>query len=130
MKINEDFLPKEVYSTSEQKTNKVWIDGKPIYRKVINFTGTVSQINGADTILGSISNCDTVTNLSGLYISGSATQQIPFINYVYNSILIDNINMFKIFVTNGDVKVRYYRGNNVPEQTIIRIIVIAEYTKN
>ncbi len=26
----------EVYSTSEIKTNKKWIDGKPIYRKVID----------------------------------------------------------------------------------------------
>ena len=26
----------EVYSTDEVKTNKIWIDGKPIYRKVIN----------------------------------------------------------------------------------------------
>lgn len=26
----------EVYSTTEVKTNKTWIDGKPIYRKVIN----------------------------------------------------------------------------------------------
>jgi hypothetical protein len=25
---------KDVYSTNEVKTNKVWIDGKPIYRKV------------------------------------------------------------------------------------------------
>lgn len=31
---------KEVYSTDEVKTNKVWIDGKPIYRKVITQTIT------------------------------------------------------------------------------------------
>lgn len=28
----------EVYSTTEVKTNKVWIDGKPIYRQVIDVT--------------------------------------------------------------------------------------------
>ena len=27
---------KDVYSTDEVKTNKVWIDGKPIYRKVVD----------------------------------------------------------------------------------------------
>lgn len=27
-------MPTEVYSTTETKTNKVWIDGKPIYRVV------------------------------------------------------------------------------------------------
>lgn len=28
---------KDVYSTDEIKTNKIWIDGRPIYRKVIDF---------------------------------------------------------------------------------------------
>ena len=28
----------DIYSTTETKTNKVWIDGKPIYRKVINLS--------------------------------------------------------------------------------------------
>ncbi len=32
----------DVYSTDEVKTNKVWIDGKPIYRKVIEYTMTNS----------------------------------------------------------------------------------------
>lgn len=27
---------KDYYSTSEVKTNKVWVDGKPIYRKIID----------------------------------------------------------------------------------------------
>lgn len=30
-------LDAEIYSTSEIKTNSVWIDGKPIYRRVISF---------------------------------------------------------------------------------------------
>ena len=34
----------EKYLTSEVKTNKIWIDNKPIYRKVI--TGTTSSTNG------------------------------------------------------------------------------------
>lgn len=32
-KVNVGNLKKEVYSTEETLTNKVWIDGKPIYRK-------------------------------------------------------------------------------------------------
>lgn len=34
---------KEVYSTDEVKTNKVWIDGKPIYRKVATQTITTPE---------------------------------------------------------------------------------------
>lgn len=30
MRINSNLTPKDVYSTDEVKTNKVWIDGKPI----------------------------------------------------------------------------------------------------
>ena len=37
----------EVYSTNEVKTNKIWIDGKPIYRKtfVINGNSSTGQQN-------------------------------------------------------------------------------------
>lgn len=52
-KINEEI--KEVYSTDEVKTNKVWIDGKPIYRKVVTQTITTSSseniISGFDISL-------------------------------------------------------------------------------
>ena len=41
--INKDMM-QDVYSTEEVKTNKVWVDGKPIYRKV--FLGTsIGTIN-------------------------------------------------------------------------------------
>ena len=38
-KWNGTISPEEVYSTEEVKTNKKWIDGKPLYRKVYKFTG-------------------------------------------------------------------------------------------
>ena len=52
-KINEE--NKEIYSTDEVKTNKVWIDGKPIYRKVVTQTittpGSENIINNFDISL-------------------------------------------------------------------------------
>lgn len=43
----------EVYSTNEIKTNEVWIDGKPIYRKVI----TISNIGTSfDTTISDVDN--------------------------------------------------------------------------
>lgn len=47
MKINNALLDidyikeqvEDVYSTTEVKTNKRWIDNKPIYRKVVQFNG-------------------------------------------------------------------------------------------
>lgn len=47
--VNEALL--DTYSTEEVKTNKVWIDGKPVYRKVIQIdsmpnTSTVTYETG------------------------------------------------------------------------------------
>lgn len=35
----------EIYSTSEVKTNKVWIDGKPIYRKMIQISVGTTEVS-------------------------------------------------------------------------------------
>lgn len=37
------------YSTTETKTGEYWIDGKPIYRKVIPFTSTSGSSNVSTT---------------------------------------------------------------------------------
>lgn len=38
-------IPPDIYSTTEIKTNKMWIDGKPIYRKC--FTGPEFELSGS-----------------------------------------------------------------------------------
>lgn len=48
------------YSAEEVKTNKIWIDGKPIYRTVVNL-GARTYSNGTNTINHNISNFDTIT---------------------------------------------------------------------
>lgn len=52
---------KDVYSTDEVKTNKIWIDGKPIYRKVITFTTGNSA--GDINIAHNINNAEMFTNV-------------------------------------------------------------------
>ena len=42
----------DVYSTDEVKTNKVWIDGKSIYRTVIKSTSTISANTNPNIPLG------------------------------------------------------------------------------
>lgn len=69
----------ETYSTDETKTNKVWIDGKPIYRKVI--TGNVS--NGS--IAHGLTNVDFV-NAYGYFIAGSGNfMPLPSLRVTYNN---------------------------------------------
>lgn len=52
----------DVYSTSEVKTNKIWIDNKPIYRKVVQIPRTTFSANLSRYAHG-ISNIDNTTNL-------------------------------------------------------------------
>ena len=54
--INKDMM-QDVYSTEEVKTNKVWIDGKPIYRKVSILSNTF--IRGENNFNTGISNMET-----------------------------------------------------------------------
>lgn len=42
----------DTYSTSEVKTNKVWVDGKPIYRKVVSLPTTKAVNDNSYTDLG------------------------------------------------------------------------------
>lgn len=53
----------EVYSTSEVKTNKVWIDGKPVYRKVVqNIVPTGLGIN-----IYTMNDIENVVDYYGIY---------------------------------------------------------------
>ena len=49
---------KDVYSNDEVKTNKVWIDGKPIYRRVFTVTNTAST----EITMGTIPSYDWIVN--------------------------------------------------------------------
>ena len=54
------------YSTSEQRIG-TWIDGKPIYRQVINTTGNNSQTQ----TIATISNIDNIVNMFGWIKNGN-----------------------------------------------------------
>ena len=66
LKVSDKYAdtPKDIYSTDEVVTDKVWIDGKPIYRKVVNL-GTLPNTSIKDIPHG-ISNIEFITNISGV----------------------------------------------------------------
>ena len=100
------------YSTSEVKTNKVWIDGKPIYRKVFNITSGMST---SFQIEHGISNLDYVELKGNIFSSSTSNSPI----YYYSS-----TDYFRLFRDGNYIKIRYGSGN-----TVTRIVVILEYTK-
>ena len=101
------------YSTNEVKTNKVWIDGKPIYRKVISipqFSNTEIYVNTGITTISE------VVNIDGSFSRVGYTKRYS----------IDNtyMNEYNIELTTGVITIL---TNN--EYVTFQGYMILEYTK-
>lgn len=116
------------YSTTETLTGDKWIDGKPIYRRVYEYTGkSATESVYLDTSLqNSIS---TLVNTYGCRAKGSSTTSNLFISLpqytlsagasgsmdVFTSIIV-NTSGVKLNIANSVAGAKYY--------------VVLEYTKN
>lgn len=80
-----DSINLDVYSTNEVKTNKVWVDGKPIYRKVID-CGALPN-NGTKNVAHNISTLYDVITIKGMakFDNGNHKQYLPA-PYVANTL--------------------------------------------
>ncbi|MGI5907556.1 MAG: siphovirus ReqiPepy6 Gp37-like family protein [Christensenellales bacterium] len=67
------------YSTTEQNTGRLWIDGKTIYRKVVNL-GSLTNATPKSVAHG-ISNISTVTSLTGIATNGTFFLPLPLARY-------------------------------------------------
>lgn len=106
------------YSTSETNTGKKWIDGKPIYRKVVD-TGTLP--NGtAKTVAHNISNLERVVHIEGFFYRSSDGMTRPF-SFIYSS----NTTFAGVQVDNTNISV-YASWDNQATGSY----VILEYTKS
>lgn len=105
----------DIYSTSEVKTNKVWVDGKPIYRKCI--ANGSSATNGTKFSLNSISNLGTITNIISKEVRTTGAE--IFGNY-YDG-------------TSNKFTLQYYANNNEINtwagSETLTVTIFVEYTK-
>lgn len=70
------------YSTTEQDTGKTWIDGKPIYRKVITKDVVVTSASQTSYVIADISslNIDSLVNLHGTVQDASGFMtKVPYV---------------------------------------------------
>lgn len=109
----------EVYSTSELKTNKVWIDNKPIYRKCFEFTNPTSSAK-----LHNISNLGDITSINGSCLLSNGKKQ-PVPRVVYDDAGF-NIGIGDITNTSFTIQ---YGDSYVSDFTITKMKLIFEYTK-
>lgn len=100
------------YSETEHRVG-TWINGKPLYRKVINF-GALPN-NSEKIIAHNISNIDTMITVRAISTDGLQKFPIPFVasNFIY------------IFATNSNITI----GDNSNRSTFTTTYVILEYTK-
>ena len=118
--IKEYIDESEVYSTSEVKTNKVWIDGKPIYRKVISFTTTISS-NTLFTLAHNISNLSYYKITEAIVKSESGlSYTLPMVGYGTNT-------TDKLFCYMNGTNIYFY--SNGSWGAIWKKYVTIEYTK-
>lgn len=110
----------EVYSSSEIKTNEVWIDGKPIYRQVIDITSYYPNGISAGsqvTFKHVISNFDALTNTR---IIRTGTNPLEHKSLSYIQYITDNSrNEFNIYA--GNLGIGKTSGQS--------FYLIVEYTK-
>lgn len=75
--INE-IIDNDAYSTNEIKTNKVWTDGKPVYRKVIDLSNFA--VASGTSYTHNIANIDKIVNISAyMQEANGATMPYPLI---------------------------------------------------
>lgn len=67
------------YSTTEQNTGRLWIDGKTIYRKEINLGSLPNAIPGS--VAHGIANLNTVVSLTGFATNGTVFLPLPLAGY-------------------------------------------------
>lgn len=108
-----------VYSTDEIKTNKVWIDGKPIYRKVFQVNSFPNA--GNSWVATGLSNI-FVTDLRGFETNGN--EQI-FLSATYDTSHIDCL-VYDYVISGHNQSIRIHTNSN---RSSYSGYVWIEYTK-
>ena len=104
---------KDIYSTTETKTNKVWIDGKPIYRRVLTGFEITGDSGGWQTISGI-----TIPN-AGALVYAAALRITSGVDFAY-------FHRFDVqILSTGEIRILNLIGElSSPINTIV-----LEYTK-
>lgn len=114
-----NILNAEIYSTNEIKTNKVWINGKPIYRKVIDL-GTLENKKSINVE----GDYDVITDFDG-YIYQSSGAKASLVEFASTS-LYRAISYSKL--SNNNLNIIINRSNT-SSWGDWQLKIIVEYTK-
>lgn len=123
--INNDIIEKDIYSTEEIKTNKVWIDGKPIYRKV--FVKNNLKIENTARIPMPIPDIKLIIGFNCFLVQNSSLINMhPFTEYTGSNIYSKTTG----FDYNIPTQELFVKGSAIWNASVDRdIYFIFEYTK-
>ena len=114
---------KDVYSTSETLTNKIWVDNKPIYRKVYSVSNLSTSANEWNNLIDvSNDNIDKLVDCSLLSSQGDGGIWKPNINirsgYIscYSFVDLGSIDTIIIEYTKSSNQNRNIETNNNEEE--------------
>ena len=116
-----EYVPKQiVYSMNEVNTGNVWIDGKPIYRQVYSWTGTLA----AETTIGNLpENVDMIISVGGTGYFPTLNRIYPYCFCYYNN---ESWELgVQCNLDDGIIKVQ--QGTSLRVEATVNIIL--EYTK-
>ena len=112
-----NILDSNIYSLNEVKTNKVWIDGKPIYRKVIEYNSNTALLNGDNNISHNVTHIGSYRKI--------VDEQYIYQNNTYFHYASSTFSAFVSSITNSDITVNINGWGNLFKQAYFTI----EYTK-
>ena len=114
---------REVYSTSEQRIG-TWIDGKPLYRKVVEFTPSSS----VTPISVDLSNIERITKTCGTFSrKGHQYLAIPFVYSAYDELQPEWTISYNVNIDSNLIEA--YCGSEILNAVGGSSIIIIEYTK-
>ena len=117
-KAIEEVEDKLNYST-EEKVVGTWKDGRPIYRKVIDF-GVLNNAQGSKNIAHEINDIDTIIDIRAIGYEGTYAFPIPFVG---NDFMFAGVS-YSIRVNKTDIWI--YVSD---DRSMDTAIVTLEYTK-
>lgn len=117
MKINPNLI-KDIYSTTETLTNKIWEDGKPVYRKVFKGTSTATFSTGLTSV-------DNVIKMDMLIRESGTSHGWRNLPWLFNTTSTSWLGGFYFNTSTG--KIAFQVGSDLG--AIDRFVLIMEYTK-
>ena len=107
-----------VYSQNETDTGKIWIDGKKIYRKVVDCGYLLNK--NTKIVEHNIKNIDTITKINGIgYQDGGDRLPIP---YILNA--TRGQGSITLYANKTDIQILTYG-----DRTDVKVLITLEYTK-